>query len=313
MSHVLASSPGPWPSDDSQQELACTDSLELGEEGTEKIEEGNYLNLPTQVSEKRKPAPASEPSLWPSYVPAKELAGRDSLELLEKRQRKIDERRTVEILELVAGSHKDIPIKYLMNIVLGIAVTLACVFTGLNLFPLHDIMEHPTSWWECMLIQCNVGCFSLAAWAFLTTTTALINLDGVFNWNNWLKTYLIGSLTNTAVWLAQMVVWVYILGYRYPVPMIGLWSTGCGLTAQGVSCWFQLPRHWLQSGAFRKRVRSALTSHFLTVIITLFYCGCWLAFTIVPNKQQPILALLLPVFREVFGYIQETIGQKGGR
>ena len=83
-----------------------------------------------------------------------------------------------------------------------------------------------------MVIQCNLGCFSLGAWFFTTTTTFMLNIEGIYTWKNWVVTWLLGSLTCSVVWAGSMALWVYGLGLRYPAPMVGLWSTGWGLFAQ---------------------------------------------------------------------------------
>ena len=67
------------------------------------------------------------------------------------------------------------------------------------------------------------------AWFFISSTPYLLNLEGIYNWNNWLLTWFIGS---ALFWAGTMGIWVYSLNLRYPAPMIGLWSTGWGLFAQ---------------------------------------------------------------------------------
>ena len=86
--------------------------------------------------------------------------------------------------------------------------------------------------WECLLVQCGVGCFSLGSWFFISSTPFLLNLEGIYNWKNWLLTWFIGSATTAVFWAGTMGIWVYGLNLRYPAPMIGLWSTGWGLFAQ---------------------------------------------------------------------------------
>ena len=81
-------------------------------------------------------------------------------------------------------------------------------------------------------MKCGMGCFSLGAWFFISSTPYLLNLEGIYNWKNWLLTWFIGSVTTAVFWAGTMGIWVYGLNLRYPVPMIGLWSTGWGLFAQ---------------------------------------------------------------------------------
>ena len=81
-------------------------------------------------------------------------------------------------------------------------------------------------------MQCNVGCTSLAAWFFVSSTPYLLNLEGIYNWRHWLGTWFIGAAATSGVWVVTMGIWVYVLGWRYPAPMIGIWSIGWGVLAQ---------------------------------------------------------------------------------
>ena len=75
-----------------------------------------------------------------------------------------------------------------------------------------------------------------------------------------------------------------------------------------MSCWFQLPKEWRAVPSFHHRVMSVLVIHLCTVLITLFFSGYWWTFTIISDLYQPLLALALPVIREVFAHFMSILG-----
>ena len=77
-----------------------------------------------------------------------------------------------------------------------------------------------------------------------------------------------------------------------------------------MSCWFQLPSSWRAVPTFRRRVLAVLLVHLCTVLVTLFYAGYWWLFTVIPATYQPILALALPVVREIFNHILQVLGRR---
>ena len=100
-------------------------------------------------------------------------------------------------------------------------------------YPVNPLASAPfLHRWECLAVQCGLGCFSLGAWFFISSTPCLLNLEGIYTWKNWVITWIIGSASTAAIWGGTMFIWVYGAGLRYPAPMIGLWSTGWGLFFQ---------------------------------------------------------------------------------
>ena len=141
--------------------------------------------------------------------------------------------------------------------------------------------------WECLIVQCNLGCYSLGAWFFVTTTPFLLNLEGIYTWKNFLITWFLGSAICSLVWAGSMVLWVYILGLRYPAPMVGLWSTGWGLFAQVHWCSkFYYPHLWFRvclvgSSCLQAGVLCPLSGTVQSLFLVFTFVQCLLRFSIV--------------------------------
>ena len=77
-----------------------------------------------------------------------------------------------------------------------------------------------------------------------------------------------------------------------------------------MSIWFQLPAKWRSVPSIRRRVIYVLIFHQLTVLITVFYSCYWWLFTVVPSDYQALLAISLPVIRELLGHLMSQLGEK---
>ena len=91
------------------------------------------------------------PSSPPSY-----------LDEAETRQALTDIRRSTEVEEMCLGSHAHISLKYLIYPVVGVAVVVAAVGSGLSLMRTHDVMKEPEYWSVSVPVEfCRAGSISV--------------------------------------------------------------------------------------------------------------------------------------------------------
>ena len=103
-------------------------------------------------------------------------------------------------------------------------------------------------------------------------------------------------------------VWVYVLGLRYPVPLGGIVNQFLGLLYMILSIWFQMPKAWRMVESFKKRAKWVIVFHLAGVAISALYWVVWIIMGIIPDEYQPIMAVVIPLFRESLVTILKMIG-----
>lgn len=234
-----------------------------------------------------------------------------AVESAEAKQEDVDNRRKHELLVLVQGHGQDLGLSWFLLLrPLGAMLgAVLAVTAGLVVVTYHDVMVDVAYWWECILFQCSLVYLPMAALFFVTASSVFLNLNSIFTWKNWLITFAIGVANSAFFTVLANVLWVYVLGLRYPVPAIGLVNQNFGMGSQIASIWFQLPADWRKCVSFLRRARWLMAVHLYGVGISAFYCVMWTIFPMVPVDYQPIMAVVLPLCREAHGYFLSRIGK----
>ena len=177
-------------------------------------------------------------------------------------------------------------------------------------FPYHDIMVETEYWWECLVFQCNIG-YAMFALFFATNTPAIMNQDRLFVWwKSWGLTYVAGYVFGFAItWCVFTMIWIHVMGLRYPIPFGGTICQLVGLALMVVSLWFQMPKAWRMVVSFKSRAKWVIVFHLTVVSIALFYKVLWIIMANLPEDYQPVMAVLIPLIREGLGEILKMIGQ----
>ena len=192
---------------------------------------------------------------------------------------------------------------------LSTAISVGAVTIGLASLHYHDIMVETEYWWECLIFQCSVG-FFLCAMVFTAHTPAIMNQDRLYVWWKslgiaYLSGYVVGFIIS---WCVTAYFWVYVLGLRYPIPMMATINQIVGLTLMGIALWSQMPKAWLTVASFKTRAKWMIVFHLTVVVISPFYKVLWIIMANLPEYYQPIMAVVLPLIREGLGEILKMIG-----
>ena len=112
-------------------------------------------------------------------------------------------------------------------------------------------------------------------------------------------------------WIATTMFWVYVVGFRYPIPLGGIVNQIPGLILMILSLWFQMPKVWRKVVSFKNRAKWAIVFHLAGVAISALYWVLWVVMSVVPVDYQPIMAVVIPLFREgLVKVLQYTGGEK---
>ena len=193
---------------------------------------------------------------------------------------------------------------------LATLVAVAAVAIGLVALPYHDIMVEPEYWWECLLVQCNVW-MVMCAMLYATNTPSIMNMDSLWTWwKSFGITYFAGYVLGyICSWVGTTMFWVYVMGFRYPIPLGGIVNQIPGLTLMILSLWFQMPKAWRKVESFKSRAKWAIVFHLAGVAISALYWVLWMIMANVPLDYQPIMAVVIPLFREGLLEILKMIGE----
>ena len=150
----------------------------------------------------------------------------------------------------------------------------------------------------------------MCAMLYATNPPAIINQDHLYVWwKSFAITYVAGYFFGYVLsWCATTMFWVYVVGLRYPIPLGGIVNQVFGLILMILSLWFQMPKAWRKVGSFKKRAKWVLAFHITGVGISVAYWVLWVIMAYVPPDFQPIMAVVIPLFREGLAEILKKIG-----
>ena len=123
-------------------------------------------------------------------------------------------------------------------------------------------------------------------------------------------TWWLGAALYSISWVVTYVLWVYGFRMRYPIPNGGFLNAIIGLSSQIIITLLQYPSIWRKIPEFWSRCKYMALLNLVTINISLFYLVFWWMLTITPPTYQPMVALVGPAARELFGYLLSKLGTK---
>ena len=232
----------------------------------------------------------------------------NSYAAFEEHQKLINLRRDVATESLVQNTYEKLSLKYLLRPIGGLFLGVFVVVLGLVLMPQHDVVAEPEYWWECLVLQCNVIWINMAGAFFIFTANSLLNMDGIFKIKHYIATWLLGAAFYTFSWLSTYAIWVHLLGFRYPLPFVGIINAVLGLASQVLAVWFLFPKAWSKLPAIKTRHKWLVVFYVVVINLSICYWIMWWVFINVPSDYQWIMALWLPIFREITGHFLSFLG-----
>ena len=190
----------------------------------------------------------------------------------------------------------------------GILIVGILIPTPLTLIPLHDLVKFPEYWYE---ILCTGSYLMTLMGALLAIQFgSFMNIEYFLNPTS-MKSMCFSQCAYTLSFLAiTYLIWTHSYGYQYPIPFLafpGLWlSKILGY----IAIWFLFPRRVRQNKNLLKRMGWAILQSVLvnvygtinTVIIGILRKSS--------DEYQPLLAIVLPVWREIYVWVFIKISHK---
>ena len=132
----------------------------------------------------------------------------------------------------------------------------------------------------------------------ILSSATWLGVPRIFSLNLFLVNYLVNLMIIPIVWSAWYLLWVHVLGLRYPMPFIGLSGYLAAMVITFINIIFWFPKSWHSSGAFRRRRKFFIYVIIYTQVIIFTYFLLEWAFTIISPDYQWVLAISLPIIRE---------------
>lgn len=190
-------------------------------------------------------------------------------------------------------------------------IILSCLITSvITLIPQHNVIEMPKFWFEFMFVLSFGWVASVSALCIMILKYWL-KLDLENPLRVYLYTFLVGAISGIVTNSLYYLVWVIILNCSTPMPFNGIGTATIMCPALVVAVWFGFPKELRVDQNFQKRFRY----YILTIII--IYGNTWeyvligQIFVIISKDYQWILALFMPLVREINGRIMTKVCLKG--
>ena len=192
--------------------------------------------------------------------------------------------------------------------VLGImGIPLGCLLSSaLTIVPQQNAIEKPSYWYEFPIIVSIGFGISLSTWSWLGVIHWM-NTDVIKNWKPLLSMSLVCSGTYLIVAILCYVLWVVILKYNHPMPFnLHICGTVAYFAMIG-NLWSHFPQSCRVESIFRKQFGYFLVAQMLGNVNTWTYLAVALLFGVVSNDYQWILALILPIIREILQFLLSRV------
>ena len=195
----------------------------------------------------------------------------------------------------------------LFNGLYNILILALCVLfsSPVLLLPQHNSIIHPDYWYEIMI----VGCLSFGLTQTFDTMMACklyFKVDSMISFRVFIYLYLVGAISWMFAYSMTYLVWTVLCGYNHPLPLslavVYIW-----FLVQYIALYVLFTRELSIRDEFRKKIRAFNVSRVYMIFNSSQFEFVTLLFNILPSEIQWILALLLPLLREINIHILSKI------
>ena len=205
--------------------------------------------------------------------------------------------RRITFQHLISGANNEV--SWIRGLFTAVGIILAGLLSTIlyTIVPAHDLVQHPEYWYE--IIFHGMICHTLISIGFCHPAGWFMNISQMRETRSLALVCMFSQLAGTAWIILSYFIWTHLLLFEYPIPFLGYTGYSIDVIVTIIVIFFGYPKRWRQSNAFKTRMKFAL-------IITQYLLILDLSNTIVteilrafPNQYQPIIALLLPLNREL--------------
>ena len=244
----------------------------------------------------------------PTYNDPIECTSIQTIEI-EKKTHEMKLRRRMDTFKNILISTPNLTITWncLFYILSSVVIILISTFP-FTLIPAHNVILYPRFWYEFPLQVLGYGP-QLAA-DILLHCSYWMNIDYIRKYRHFLIMCMVGFAGMAILYPCGYIIWRYALHLQYPVPFNGYIYWYTILISFYVTLWFRFPINWCKNNAFRIRLRMFLVAILFNKTISVQYIGISKVLLTVQTQYQWIIAILLPLERELNVRIMTKLASK---
>ena len=187
--------------------------------------------------------------------------------------------------------------KYILFSIIGILPALSSKWVY-TLIPTHNVIQSPQYWYE-LPPQLMFGFLPIWATYSIFSCSYFMNIKCIRTPRNIITVWSILVLLTAAFFGTLYLVWVYLLKYQFPLPLMGYAFLLYSIMTVAFVLWFRFPSKWRSDVGFNKRLKIFLVCFFLSQLIYLEYAMLTKMILSIPIHLQWIVAIFLPFIREL--------------
>ena len=189
------------------------------------------------------------------------------------------------------------PWKYIFTGLTGVLMSLGVV-SVYTLVPWHDPIKNPHYFYEALIVCCFPLALVLAAdWTMIFSHST--NIKNIRTFGFCFKLWIVLIFTITVAFVLLTLTWIYVMNYQLPVPFNGYIILLISYASYFSTIWFHLPKEWRQDQTFKKRFQRFMMGATYIILTQLAYNMIMAAVQATPANFQWIVALFLPLVREI--------------
>jgi hypothetical protein len=160
------------------------------------------------------------------------------------------------------------------------------------------VFDYPEYWYEFPL-QVVFALFPSWAAMVILRCSNYMNIDSIKSIRNFFTMYITSVAIVFLLYAAEYTVWTIFFSYPYPMPLNGYVLAGTGMLCFYTILWHRFPLDWRKNTFLRKRLRSFIVAITLNQGCIFQYGLLTKIMLTVPESLQWIVALFLPLIREL--------------
>ena len=204
--------------------------------------------------------------------------------------------------------------EYLKYIVYGFSTIVAAFLSTCfqTLIPQHNVIENPDYWYELPLVGVPT-CVGLVSAYFIYTCMRWMNIAFIKSLRNFFIMWFVGGLVGITVCGVGFIFWTYALEYQYPIPLIGYILLMIISVMLFLTLWFLFPSNWRKNNEFKARLKWVIIALTVNQFMAVEYGVITKIFISMRLDLQWILALILPIIREINIWVITYLAKKAAR